>query len=72
MNLEFLEGYEKNLVDDKHTLILKKDSSSCGPFKAVFLDRDGILNKECHFLRKEEDVFLEEGVVLFSRSKPPG
>ena len=66
MNLKFLEGYKKNLVDNKHTLILKKNNNTYGPFKAVFLDRDGILNKECHFLKKD-DVFLERGVALFLR-----
>ena len=58
MNLKFLEEYDKNLENDKHTLISKKINSLSGPFKAVFLDRDGILNKECHFLSKENDVFL--------------
>ncbi len=67
VNLKFLEGYEKNLVNDKHTLISDKVNSSFGPFKAVFFDRDGILNKECHYLSKEDDVCLEDGVVFFLR-----
>ena len=67
MNLNYLERYEKNLVDDKHILISKKVNILGGPFKAVFLDRDGILNKECHFLSNEDDVILEDGVLCFLR-----
>lgn len=48
------EDIRKGIVD-------KKNLSH--PQKCIFLDRDGVINKYKGFIRKEEDIELEEGIV---------
>lgn len=54
------ERYQAVCNDEKRGLISSKNLNKCQ--KAIFLDRDGTLNKYVGFLRKTEELELLEGV----------
>tara|TARA_B100000886_G_scaffold340546_1_gene311092 strand:+ start:8029 stop:8691 length:663 start_codon:yes stop_codon:yes gene_type:complete len=59
----FINGSLKNLnssnIDDLSEIIFSKGSSFLSK-PALFLDRDGVLIKDCHYISKEEQVILEQ------------
>ena len=72
--LEQYLSINQNIFENK--LILKdgfisKDSSTLSP--ALFLDRDGVVIKDCHYISNPNNVILEKGITkLLSFAKTAG
>ena len=53
--------------------LLSLDSPSSNPRPVLFLDRDGVLIKDCHYLSNPKDVVLLEGALeLLKAAKASG
>ena len=63
--MKYLDCFEKIYGKSRHILLNKSYYLKNKKNKAIFLDRDGVLIKDCHYIKNPDEVELEFGAKEF-------
>ena len=59
---KFNQYFQSNSSYDKHVILNKKSLNNKALKPAIFLDRDGVIIKDMHYIRDSKDVELLQGI----------